>query len=231
MRRRKSDACNANIFPRSQILNKRAVLESRRSASRWLKGEGEEAPDQEITYRALDGDAHVALEGRHAREVAATKLLTALGGSRDTLGRPHRPSDRLHRDSHRRARRHLRPAAPHAAMSSASAVASTSSHSFRPPAQVTADLAAARRRESSADDWQDATETSLDWLLSLRPTNTSASASTASLKGKERETDAVHWFCGRDGADGCWESAVFLIRLVAFKREGDVGKWRDQFDK
>ncbi|KAL8279185.1 hypothetical protein RQP46_008441 [Phenoliferia psychrophenolica] len=103
---------------------------------------------------------------------------------------------------------------------------------FTPPSQVTKDLAAARARDTNEDAWQDATESSLDWLLSLRapPGASSSTDGQVSRKGKEREKPCVHWFCGRDGAEGCWESAVFLIRLVAYKREGDVGQWRDQLE-
>ncbi|KAK4706098.1 senataxin, partial [Phenoliferia sp. Uapishka_3] len=102
---------------------------------------------------------------------------------------------------------------------------------FTPPAQVVADLEAARRPGATDDDWQDATESSLDWLLSLRPNISLPGADVKpSIKGKEKEQEVVHWFCGRDGAEGCWQSAVFLLRLVAFKRAEDVGQWRDMLD-
>ena len=95
------------------------------------------------------------------------------------------------------------------------------------PAQVSSDLEAARNPASASDEtWADATESSLLWLLSLG----SATRSDVNGKGKGRE-EIVHWYCGSDGAEECWESAVFSIRLLSFKRQGEVGVWRGQFDR
>lgn len=105
----------------------------------------------------------------------------------------------------------------------------TSPLAFTAPPQVVADLVAARDRSQPEDAWQDATESSLEWLLSLRPSSTGGASNKG--KGKAKDcSEVVHWFCGRDGAEACWESAMFLIRLVAFKAEGEVGKWREQFE-
>lgn len=95
------------------------------------------------------------------------------------------------------------------------------------PAQVIYDLSVARDAASAADEtWQEATESSLEWILSLRP------RAQPSEKGKEKlEHSVVHWYCGAHGAEECWESSVFLIRLRSFKRQGDVGVWRDRFDE
>jgi senataxin len=101
------------------------------------------------------------------------------------------------------------------------------STSYIAPTQVVYDLSLAQDASTASDSsWQDATESSLEWLLSLQP------RSTTSAKGKEREEDTVvHWYCGAQGAQQCWESAIFLIRLLSFKKQGEVGQWRDRFDR
>lgn len=95
---------------------------------------------------------------------------------------------------------------------------------YKVPVQVAYDLSIARDASTASDaSWQDATESSLEWILSLSlpPTD----------KGKEKEVKVVHWYCGAEGAEECWESAVFLVRLLSFKRQGEIATWRDQFDQ
>ncbi|KAM0752744.1 hypothetical protein T439DRAFT_286412 [Meredithblackwellia eburnea MCA 4105] len=105
-------------------------------------------------------------------------------------------------------------------------------HVFHAPEQVKSDLAAARDRSTTKEQWQEATESSLEWLLSLRPLSVPVVAvENGNGKGKEKEPDFVHWFCGKEGAEECWESAVFLLRLMAFKTEGEVAEWRRQLDE
>jgi hypothetical protein len=95
------------------------------------------------------------------------------------------------------------------------------------------DLSLAVNPATAEDEssWMAATESSLDWLLSLSGRlQTQSNESEMKGKGKAVE-DCVHWYCGKDGAEECLESATFLIRLLSFKRHGDVGLWRDRFDK
>lgn len=117
---------------------------------------------------------------------------------------------------------------PFLAMATASTSTLTSlEHHHTAPAQVISDLEAARTPASASDAvWGDATESSLLWLLSLGSTT----KEDGNGKGKGKE-EVVHWYCGRDGAEACWESAVFSIRLLSFKRQGEVGMWRDEFDR
>lgn len=116
-----------------------------------------------------------------------------------------------------------------ATASSAPSSSSTPAQHFQAPAQVIYDLSVARDPSTASESsWQDATESSLEWLLSLTP-----APRPSSPKGKEKADtqDVVHWFCGRRGAKECYESAVFCLRLLAFKRTGLVDNWRGQFDR
>lgn len=102
---------------------------------------------------------------------------------------------------------------------------------FRAPEFVTAALAKAK---TDGDDavWKAATEAALVWLLSLAPASpTAAPDSSDKGKAKEEPDNLVHWFCGKQGAEDCYEPAVFLIRLFAFKRTGQIDTWRRTFEK
>ncbi|GAA5844189.1 hypothetical protein JCM9279_001721 [Rhodotorula babjevae] len=135
-------------------------------------------------------------------------------------------------------------AAPPSASSSRPPPAS----SFVPPPRLVNDLTALRDPARVSDElWQDATEESVLWLLSLAPPSTTASSTSTSTaappsaKGKERaridddgvaRDDAlVHWYCGARGAEGCWEPATLCVRLLGMKRLNQVADWRDQFER
>ncbi|GAA5880785.1 hypothetical protein JCM1840_001374 [Sporobolomyces johnsonii] len=103
---------------------------------------------------------------------------------------------------------------------------------YIPPPSLVRELEAARDPVRVSDEvWQDATESALSWMLSLRPPS-------ASLKGKERAVEdgvgpeeLVHWYCGAYGAGECWEAATFLTRLLGFKKLNEVQQWREQFER
>jgi len=117
--------------------------------------------------------------------------------------------------------------------------------SLVPPPRLVNDLAALRDPARVSDElWQDATEESVLWLLSLAPSPTSTASSTSappSAKGKERartdddgvalDEQLVHWYCGARGAGACWEPATLCVRLLGMKRLNQVADWRDQFER
>ncbi|KPV73400.1 uncharacterized protein RHOBADRAFT_55149 [Rhodotorula graminis WP1] len=130
-------------------------------------------------------------------------------------------------------------AAPPSASSSRPPPAS----SFVPPPRLVNDLAALRDPARVSDElWQDVTEESVLWLLSLAPSASSSSTTAPpSAKGKERaridddgvalDEALVHWYCGARGAGGCWEPATLCVRLLGMKRLNQVADWRDQFER
>lgn len=103
------------------------------------------------------------------------------------------------------------------------------------PENVVKDLELARDPSTASDEtWTEATESSLLWLLSLVKPDLNVVETVVDQKGKGKELECerlVHWFCGKEGAGECWESALFLIRLLRFKSDGEVGKWRAQYDR
>lgn len=117
-------------------------------------------------------------------------------------------------------------ATPQASTSRAPSPSAHSTSRHVAPAQVVYDLSLVLDPTTATDStWQDATESSLEWLLSLQPSTPPTS------KGKEKAPDrVVHWYCGADGAEQCWDSATFLLRLLSFKRQGEVAQWRDRFE-
>lgn len=122
-------------------------------------------------------------------------------------------------------------------------LASTSSALLTPPPALLSDLAALRDPARVSDDlWSEATEQCVLWLLKVDAgPSASRPAVDPSGKGKGRaSTDEdgvaldpglVHWFCGAHGARDCWEPAVFCIRLLGMKRVGEVGNWRDRYER
>lgn len=100
---------------------------------------------------------------------------------------------------------------------------------FHAPESVTSALSLAK---TDADDavWKAATEAALVWLLSLAPPSPAAVPDDKG-KAKEEPDNLVHWFCGKQGAEECYGPAVFLIRLFAFKRTGQIDTWRRTFEK
>ncbi|GAA6010562.1 hypothetical protein JCM11491_002971 [Sporobolomyces phaffii] len=104
---------------------------------------------------------------------------------------------------------------------------------YVPPPSLVRQLEAIRDPARVSDELvQEATEAALGFLLSTR--SSPSHPVSATLKGKEPakdgERDLVHWYCGRGGAQDCWEPAVFLIRLLGFKRKDEVADWRDYFE-
>ncbi|SCZ89810.1 BZ3500_MvSof-1268-A1-R1_Chr1-3g01592 [Microbotryum saponariae] len=98
--------------------------------------------------------------------------------------------------------------------------------------QVVYDLSLACDAEHASDEsWQDATASSLEWILSLDRSSSNNLSGGANDKGKARESAVVHWYCGHDGAEVCWSPSVFLVRLLSMKRQGDVARWRDMFER
>lgn len=130
-----------------------------------------------------------------------------------------------------------------ASSSSSRLASSSSSTSFTPPPRLVADLTLLRDPVLVTDKlWNETTEASVLWLLSLHPPFTSQGADAAGKgKGKERaavdddgvatDESLVHWFCGAKGAKGCWEPATFCIRLLGMKKQGEVATWREKFDR
>lgn len=110
---------------------------------------------------------------------------------------------------------------------------------FYPPTQVTRDLKAASNSATASEEtFKAASESSTEWLLSLVPRPSGTSTSTLDHgegKGKGREGEelepVVHWYCGKEGGEECWDSAVVSIRTLACGREGDAGKWRILFER
>ncbi|KWU45575.1 hypothetical protein RHOSPDRAFT_32881 [Rhodotorula sp. JG-1b] len=122
-------------------------------------------------------------------------------------------------------------------------LASTSSALLTPPPALLSDLAALRDPARVSDDlWSEATEQCVLWLLKV-DAGPSTSKPTVDPSGKDKgraSTDEdgvaldpglVHWFCGAHGARDCWEPAVFCIRLLGMKRVGEVGNWRDRYER
>lgn len=98
---------------------------------------------------------------------------------------------------------------------------------YNAPNDVILHLSAARNPPSTPEAaWRDATESCLDWLLSLRPAQRSP-------KGKEKEIgedlDLVHWYCTK--GEGCWASAVMMVRTLGLKRVGPVDEFRIKLDR
>ncbi|GAA6017752.1 hypothetical protein JCM10207_000484 [Rhodosporidiobolus poonsookiae] len=137
--------------------------------------------------------------------------------------------------------------ASHASGSSTRPPTSSSSSTFTPPPRLVNDLAALRDPTRVSDDlWNETTEASVLWLLSLHPPANLDPAPPTSAngkgngKGKERapvdedgvatDPSLVHWFCGARGARGCREPATFCIRLLGMKKVGEVATWREKFD-
>lgn len=133
-----------------------------------------------------------------------------------------------------------------AAPLTASSSRTTTPPTLTPPPRLVNDLAALRDPARVSDElWQDATEESVLWLLSLtspaRPSTASSSVPAPSAKGKERarvdddgvslEEGLVHWYCGARGAAGCWEPATLCVRLLGMKRLKQVAEWRDHFER
>lgn len=122
-------------------------------------------------------------------------------------------------------------------------LASTSSALLTPPSALLGDLAALRDPARVSDDlWSETTEQCVLWLLKVDAApGASRPAVDPSGKGKGRaltdedgvalEPGLVHWFCGAHGARDCWEPAVFCIRLLGMKRVGEVGNWRDRYER
>ncbi|GAA5958558.1 hypothetical protein JCM3765_006673 [Sporobolomyces pararoseus] len=104
---------------------------------------------------------------------------------------------------------------------------------YVPPPSLVRQLEAVRDPARVSDDLvQEATESALGFLLSTR--SSPSNAVTSSVKGKEPDRNGtkelVHWYCGKGGAQDCWEPATFLIRLLGFKRKDEVAEWRDYFE-
>lgn len=127
--------------------------------------------------------------------------------------------------------------------STARPLASTSSAHLTPPAALLGDLAALRDPTRVSDDlWSETTEQSVLWLLKLDG-GTAVGGPPADTPGKGKgrapidedgvalDEGLVHWFCGARGARDCWEPAVFCIRLLGMKRVGEVGAWRDRYER
>ena len=119
------------------------------------------------------------------------------------------------------------------------------SSELQAPVRVIEDLKIASDIATATDEtWQDALQSSLAWILSLSPddshsaavlgslsTSSAAAAAIANGKGKHREPDVVHWYCGANGARACWDASVFLIRLLSFKKKGQVLQWTTLLDR
>lgn len=89
--------------------------------------------------------------------------------------------------------------------------------SHSPPVELSRLLERAKSRETAdGQTWQEATETAITWLLSIKP--------------REREA-VVHWFCHAGGLEPGWSCSVFLLRLLAFKPNGEIAEWREQLFK
>ncbi|GAA6059556.1 hypothetical protein JCM10212_000612 [Sporobolomyces blumeae] len=130
---------------------------------------------------------------------------------------------------------HVAPSYPSTPSSRPAAASQITNARYVPPPELKKQLEAIRDPARVSDELvQDATEASLDFLLSLSapPFSTPSSTSdAASSSASDPGTGIVHWFCGKDGAQECWEPATFLVRLLGFRRKDEVGEWRDRFER
>ena len=122
-------------------------------------------------------------------------------------------------------------------------LASTSSALLTPPPALLSDLAALRDPARVSDDlWSEATEQCVLWLLkvdagpsaikpTVDPSGKGKGRASTDEDGVALDPGLVHWFCGAHGARDCWEPAVFCIRLLGMKRVGEVGNWRDRYER